>query len=81
MGSEDDQDTVRLTFTQSTVWALAHKCSGLEAAGEKYGGTMTMNVGAKDRSRLCVYGVLPLTLLPIAQHMCSQNMPQGSTRV
>lgn len=55
----DDEDSVRLSYVESTAWVLARKCSGLENPQEKWGGTMTVSVGAKDLIRVSVYGVLP----------------------
>lgn len=59
MESADDEDSVQLVFVESTAWVLAHKCSGLEDPEERWGGTMTVSVGAKDRIRVWVYGALP----------------------
>lgn len=54
----DAEDDVRLGYVESTAWVLAHKCSGLEVPGEKWGGTMTVSVGANDLIRVWVYGVV-----------------------
>ncbi|CAF9914042.1 MAG: hypothetical protein ALECFALPRED_009216 [Alectoria fallacina] len=62
MEPEDAEDPVRLGFVESTAYVLAHKCSGLEEPEEKWGGTMTVSVGASDLIRVWVYGVLPPTL-------------------
>ena len=59
MADADDEDPVRLSFVESTAWVLAHKCSGLEKPEEKWGGTMTVGVGAMDLIRVWVYGVMP----------------------
>ncbi|KAL9068030.1 MAG: hypothetical protein Q9161_006475 [Pseudevernia consocians] len=59
MESEDAEDAVRLGYVESTAWVLAHKCSGLEEPEKKWGGTMTVAVGAKDLIRVWVYGVVP----------------------
>ena len=56
------EDTVRLSYVESTAWVLAHKCSGLEKPGDKWGGTMTVSVGAKDLIRVWVYGVVGSTV-------------------
>lgn len=63
MDSPDAEDAVRLSFVESTAWVLAHKCSGLEVPQEKWGGTMTVSVGANDLIRVWVYGVVPPTTL------------------
>lgn len=62
MESEDAEDSVRLGYVESTAFVLAHKCSGLEEPEERWGGTMTVSVGARDLIRVWVYGVLPGTL-------------------
>ncbi|CAD6589078.1 MAG: hypothetical protein ASARMPREDX12_003583 [Alectoria sarmentosa] len=62
MESEDAEDPVRVGFVESTAYVLAHKCSGLEEPEERWGGTMTVGVGARDLIRVWVYGVLPPTL-------------------
>ena len=62
MDSPDAEDTVRLSYVESTAWVLAHKCSGLEKPEEKWGGTMTVSVGAKDLIRVWVYGVVAPSL-------------------
>lgn len=62
MEHENNEDAVRLAYVESTAWVLASKCSGLEKAEEKWGGTMTVSVGARDLIRVTVYGVLPPTL-------------------
>lgn len=59
MEAEDDEDSVRLVYVESTAWVLAHKCSGMEVEEEKWGGTMTVSVGARDQIRVWVYGALP----------------------
>lgn len=63
MDSPDAEDTVRLSYVESTAWVLAHKCSGLEKPEEKWGGTMTVSVGAQDLIRVWVYGVVAPTTL------------------
>lgn len=63
MENENAEDSVRLGYVESTAWVLAHKCSGSEKPEEKWGGTMTVSVGARDLIRVWVYGVLPPTTL------------------
>ena len=62
MEHEDDEDAVRLGYVESTAWVLASRCSGLVQPEEKWGGTMTVSVGARDLIRVTVYGVLPPAL-------------------
>lgn len=59
---EDDEDTVRLGYVESTAWVLAHKCSGLENPEQRWGGTATVSVGAQDLIRVWVYGAVAQTL-------------------
>lgn len=60
MDNSKEEDSVRLAYVESTAYVLAHKCSGLENPEEKWGGTMTVGVGAaKDVIRVWVYGVMP----------------------
>jgi hypothetical protein len=54
--SDQDEDTVRLAYVESTAWVLAHKCSGLEKSSEEYGGRVTVGVGAKDLINIWIYG-------------------------
>lgn len=56
MINDQEDDTVRLTYVESTAWVLAHKCSGLEKGTEEYGGRVTVGVGAKDLINIWVYG-------------------------
>ena len=58
MENESAEDAVRLSYVESTAWVLAHKCSGLEVPEEKWGGTVTVKVGANDLIRVWVYGML-----------------------
>lgn len=58
MESPDAEDEVRLSYVENTAWVLAHKCSGLEVPGEKWGGTMTVSVGGRGLIRVWVYGVV-----------------------
>lgn len=58
MEDENDEDSVRLTYVESTAWVLAHKCSGLEVPEQKWGGTVTVSVGANDLIRVWVYGAV-----------------------
>ena len=62
MDHQNDEDPVRLAYVESTAWVLASKCSGMEEPKEKWGGTMTVSVGARDLIRVTVYGVLPPVL-------------------
>ena len=52
-------ERVRLTFVESSAWVLAHKCSGEENPRFRYGGTMTVSVGANDLIRISVYNPSP----------------------
>ena len=60
MEAKGQEDAVRLGYVESTAWVLAHKCSGLEVAEARWGGTMTVSVGARDLIRVWVYGVPPV---------------------
>ncbi|KAL6720079.1 hypothetical protein ACLMJK_002000 [Lecanora helva] len=64
-------ERVRLTYVESSAWVLMHKCSGEEVPEQRYGGSMTVGVGANNRIRVYVYGLrppspggAPLSLLP-----------------
>jgi len=61
MENDSDQDRVRVAYVESSAWVLAHKCSGEELPQFKYGGSMTVGVGANDLIRVWVYDIGPLT--------------------
>lgn len=58
MISDQDEDTVRLGYVESTAWVLAHKCSGYETPREEYGGRMTVGMNSKNLINIWVYGRL-----------------------
>ena len=59
MENDDDVERVRPVYVESSAWVLAHKCSGKEIKQYKYGGSMTVGVGANDLIRIHVYGTWP----------------------
>ena len=59
MIDDSARDKVKLRFVEASAWVLAHKCSGEEISQFKYGGTMTVSVGANDSIRVYVYGTWP----------------------
>ena len=52
-----DIERVRIAYVESSAWVLAHRCSGEEVPQQKYGGSMTVGVGANDLIRVSVYGL------------------------
>lgn len=56
MKNDKDEDSVRVTYVASSAWVLAHKCSGEENPEYRYGGFMTVSVGAADLISINVYG-------------------------
>lgn len=56
MSNDKDKDVVTVNFVASSAWVLAHKCSGKEVPQYKYGGYMTVSVGARDLINIHVYG-------------------------
>ena len=62
MVNDSVQDKVKLRFVEASAYVLAHKCSGQEKAPFKYGGSMTVGVGANNLIRVYVYGTWPQDL-------------------
>ena len=56
MSSNSDQDIVRLSIVEATVFVLAHKCSGEEGSVDRYGGRTRVGVGAQNLINVWVYG-------------------------
>ena len=68
MANNQDQDTVKVIYVESTAYVLAHKCSGEERPEENFGGRVTVGVGANDLINVYVYGRL---LRPINEEQLS----------
>ena len=73
MEHPEDIERIRLTYVESSAWVLAHKCSGEEVPQQKYGGTMTVGVGANDLIRVYVYGLWTPTPSGLPLLSLSQN--------
>lgn len=56
MNDDKAEDAVRVTYVASSAWVLARKCSGEENPEYRYGGFMTVSVGAADLISIHVYG-------------------------
>lgn len=53
MGSNSDQDTVRLSIVEATAFVLAHKCSGEERSVDQFGGRTTVGSYFPRPLKLC----------------------------
>lgn len=56
MENDKAEDAVRVAYVASSAWVLARKCSGEEDPEYRYGGFMTVSVGAADLISIHVYG-------------------------
>lgn len=56
MNNDKDEDPVRVNYVASSAWVLARKCSGEDDTEHRYGGFMTVSVGAADLISINVYG-------------------------